>query len=525
MIAPNQKVPDPIKFAKLLWPHINFYKEQREIIYSVWNNSETIVPAANMMGKDFVSAAIVIMFFLTRTPCRIVTTSAKDEHLKVLWGEMKRFIQESKYPLDEKEGGPLLVNHREIRKKVNGSFCPLSYVTGMVASSDSMASMQGHHVADIGDGVPRTLAVIDESSSSKDDYYKMMKTWCSSLLAIGNTWPCSNFFYRSIMGDPGNNDPGGDRWSEDGTKCYRRVIHIRADQSPNVRYALKEQERGKEPSGKVIIPGVLPWAKYVERRETWDKIRQTVSLDAEFYRGAEVLLFPPETLNAANQAADILTGRRKGLTMGVDPAEGGDDTVWTIIDNQGVIEQVSEKTPDTNIITGRTIALMNEYSVPANKVFFDRGGGGKQHADRLRAQGYAVESVAFGEAVKPANRFERRMKFRGERVEAEEDRYVYKNRRAEMFHMASLLLESSEELGQFAIPSRFTELRRQLAPIPKLFDEEGRLYLPPKRKRDEKDTRDTLEDLIGCSPDEADSFVLAVYGLKAKSKKFVIKSI
>ena len=39
---------------------------------------------------------------------------------------------------------------------------------------------------------------------------------------------------------------------------------------------------------------------------------------------------------------------------------------------------------------------MTEYNVPAEKVFFDSGGGGQEHADRLRSHGHEVQTVAFG---------------------------------------------------------------------------------------------------------------------------------
>lgn len=41
---------DPLKLAKALWPNVTFYKQQREIIYSVAENDETFVPAGNMLG-------------------------------------------------------------------------------------------------------------------------------------------------------------------------------------------------------------------------------------------------------------------------------------------------------------------------------------------------------------------------------------------------------------------------------------------------------------------------------------------
>jgi hypothetical protein len=68
----------------------------------------------------------------------------------------------------------------------------------------------------------------------------------------------------------------------------------------------------------------------------------------------------------------------------------------------------------------------------------------------------------------------------------------------------------------FAIPEHLLELRHQLAVIPKLYDEEGKLYLPPKDRKfgDQPNlNKKTLVELMGRSPDEADSLVLAVHGM------------
>lgn len=187
-----------------------------------------------MLGKDYTASYVIPWFLLTRHPVRIVTTSAKDDHLRVLWGELGERLRTSALGLTVERGGILQVNHQDIRKLVrpdwsrgtpweggegvmeppdrerggrrtrNGSLvgsrsgfastgklvrCPLSYCVGMVASKDSIASMQGHHIANTGDGIPRTLFIADECSSVPNSYYKMASTWANRILAIGNTWP------------------------------------------------------------------------------------------------------------------------------------------------------------------------------------------------------------------------------------------------------------------------------------------------------------------------------------------------
>lgn len=296
------------------------------------------------------------------------------------------------------------------------------------------------------------------------------------------------------------------------SRFFRRVIKITGRDSPNVALALAQQRKGLVPTGEVLVPGVLTWEEYSKRLAIWDSIRVCIGIHAEFYEGAEILLFPPLWLDRAHQLHDALKGqRRKAVAIGVDPGEGVDLTAWAVVDHLGLIFLTSLRTPDTNVIPARTLALMREYQVAPEKVVFDRGGGGKEHADRLRAQGYNVQTVAFGESVQLDLR--RTQYPLGERKDAREERTVYKNRRAELFGSLRELLDPTAPGPGFAIPAEYTELRRQLAPIPLTYDEEGRLYLLPKNKKDPKSTRPTLTELLGCSPDAADALVLGCHGL------------
>jgi len=508
-----------LALKRLLWPDVVFYDKQIEAIESVERDDETVLVAGNQLGKDYVAGFIVLAFFLTRHPCRIITTSVKDKHLSVLWGEIGEFIRTSAYPLNSKFGGPLIINHQHLRKIVGGSECPLSYVMTMVANPENAESFQGHHVKPppgVVDNVPRNMFVSDEASGVPNAYYEMADTWARRKLIFGNPWDCDNFFKKAVKGNAETKDSGGD--TPDPTmpgRYYRKVIKISAEDSPNVQLGLLQKSLEKKPTDEILIPGVKSYSLYVKHRLTWDKIKQCVALDAEFYEGAENLLYPPEWLNEAEALAETLSPQRRADTMGVDPAEGGDSTVWTLIDGLGVIDVINEKTPDTSVIVGRTIKLMREHKLSPGRVLFDRGGGGKQHADRLRAQGINVRTVAFGTPLTPEKM--RGLKTFDVRKGEEEERYVYFNRRAQMYGMISLLLDPAEE-GQLAIPAKFTELRRQLAPIPRIYNEEGRMILPPKRKKPGAINSNviTLTELIGCSPDEADALALAVYGRYGK---------
>src|SRR5438105_1741825 len=245
-------------------------------------------------------------------------------------------------------------------------------------------------------------------------------------------------------------------------RYYRKVIRITAEDSPNVRLAFLQKNRGIPPTGEVLVPGVLTWDDYVKRRATWDKVRQCIGLDAQFYVGPELLLFPPEWLNGADAKARLLFGRQRvARAIGIDPAEGGDKTAMAVVYEDGLIELVSKKTKDTSVITSEALAFMRFLQVTPDNVVFDRGGGGHEHADRLRSQGYKVRTVAFGESTIPDPR--RGIVLFPERLDIKEERYAYVNRRAEMYGELSRILDPSINPEGFAIPSGdapYAELRR-----------------------------------------------------------------
>lgn len=502
---------DPLALAALLWPHVTLYDRQREIVRSVWEDDTTVVPAGHMLGKDFVAGFITLAFFLTRGPCRIVTTSVDQAQLEgVLWGEIRRFVQTSAVPLEAAQGGPLVCNHLHLRKLSGGKLCPISYCVGRVAAKGE--GMSGHHVAKTGDGVPRTLFVADEASGVDAQTIEKAGEWADRTLLIGNPYDCENPFRWAVEGNPKTQQPGGDVPRPSGG-YNRRVIRIRAEDSPNVKLALIQRARGEEPTGEMLLPGVLGWPDYQKRRREWDPVKQTVGLDAQFYRGMENLLFPPAWLDHSEQLARRLAEsgvRRRVEAVGVDPGEGSADTSVAFIDRLGLIRLESRPTPDTSVIEDEVAALIEGGVVAADRVCMDRGGGGKQIADRLRRRGHDVRTVGFGDAATPDEPASRHA--RAARRDQRDDRREYPTRRVQMYADLRRLMDPSGESGGFAVPARYHELRRQLAPIPLRRDGEGRLRLPPKHRRPGSN-EPSLSEVIGRSPDDADALVLAVHAM------------
>lgn len=517
---------DPIKFIRMCWPNDVLADYQADILMSLVHNDETFVRAGNMLGKDYLAGKACTWFFSTRKPVRIVTTSVDSDQLEgVLWGEIRRCLATSRIKL------PIHFNHLHIRwlesekgNKGGPVFDPISYLIGRVAQKGE--GLQGHH-CNI-DRLPRTMAVLDEASGIDDETYTMVLGWAKRILVIGNPKPCTNFFFRIA--------DGASIPSADGKRFYKRIFHLGAKDSPNYKLGAAQVAAGIEPTDDMIVPGVITYLEEKKRRLLFDPVHAAWSLDGNFPKDASSLLYPPDWLHRSAERAEALIGvHRVAEVIGVDPAMGGDDSVWTVADRYGIIAQIERKTPNTAVIPGITIDLLRQYNVDPKNVLFDLGGGGKPHVDRLAEMGYPVRGVGFGESVSPE--FKKRVGMgavaRRKRKEAEQ-RFVYKNRRAEMAGILRELIDpmliervvdGKTELiatrKPWAIDAKYVHLRQQMAPIPILMDGEGRLYLPPKNKPTANSTVVTLVEMLGRSPDHWDSTMLCGYGLVNKPTKIV----
>ncbi len=307
---------------------------------------------------------------------------------------------------------------------------------------------------------------------------------------------------------------------------HRRVIQIRAVDSPNVQYALAEIRFGKEPSNTVIIPGVKSWGEYQKNLKMWNPRQQMEKLNAEWWEGADEMMFPSEWLDRAERRAIEVatkTGMRQAKGIGVDPAEGGDNTAIAVVDELGLLDLIYDKTPDTNQIRLSVMKMMAKYNVDPERVCFDRGGGGKQIADMMRGDGFNVKTVSFGEPLGlPPKEYGGKTSGK-EKLDDKEQRYTYKNRRAQIFMAIRDLIKPidgdalTSKDPTWAIPARFYELRQELEPIPLTTDGEDVVYLLPKysKKTDGKKDGPSLTELIGHSPDMADAVAIAVYVMQS----------
>ena len=91
-----------------------------------------------------------------------------------------------------------------------------------------------------------------------------------------------------------------------------------------------------------------------------------------------------------------------------------------------------------------------------------------------------------------------------------------------MYGLLRRVLDPTER--GFGLPAKYVELRRQLGPIPLDYDGEGRMMMMKKRKPANSTSKErTLIELLGCSPDEADSLVVAIYSMMNDDLPFEVK--
>jgi hypothetical protein len=193
MITTPDRVMDPLYLAGKYWPDLVFSREQKQIISSVRDNVETYVAAGNDLGKDFVAAFIALWFFLSRRPCRVVATSVSFKQLhKVFWGEFQGFIARSRYKL------PLRVLEDRAYLLLNDGTRYQEYASEiLIQCVQQNEAIIGGHTPRFG-GIPRTLVIFDEASGISSEIYDSTTTWAHRRLAIGNCWPCENFFKEGV---------------------------------------------------------------------------------------------------------------------------------------------------------------------------------------------------------------------------------------------------------------------------------------------------------------------------------------
>jgi len=229
---------EPLEFIRRLWPGIKVWRKQREIAESVARNYGTIVHSAIETGKGWIAARLIIWFYATRFPCKVIGTSITQPQLRdSLWGEIDAALREpvaGGEVIARADGDPMTVRellgidvvHMELRRlDEHGRPHANDWVRLRVAKD--VEGMHGIHLGPLPDGGPTVLAVLDETSGVSDKFCEGLEGQAHRMLILGNPLHLAGYFARKIRA---GDEP--DRLCSD--RLRWKVIHIDGARTPNV---------------------------------------------------------------------------------------------------------------------------------------------------------------------------------------------------------------------------------------------------------------------------------------------------
>lgn len=513
---------DPLGFIGRLWPDCRFWKKQREIAESVALNFGTIVHSGIETGKGYVAARLILWFYATRFPCKVVATSVTFPQLKdSLWGEIGAAlrttvdVEGTEVPVREVLG--IDQKHMELRRIDQDTKRPYEDDWVRLRVAREVEGMQGIHLTPLPDGGPTVLVVLDEASGVSDEFCTSLEGQAHRMLVQSQPLNTAGYFARKIRK---GNEP--DPLYSD--RLRWNVIHIDCARTPNVSAGRTWNRLGRKGACRVPIPGIMSYANYVSHIQEWDEYNITTRLRGRLPDSDEGwVVVPRPWLDGCREVWPQIDEEVRGRLpkwLGVDASHGrGDLACWAVVDRLGLVDlrtmspdEAKDKygQPDTVKMLERTRDLMTAYGIPGGRVIVDAGGGGQDAiADPLRREGVVVRLVDFGAA--PSTKRARKQ---------------YKNRRAELYGTLAEACNPTKwrqtELETpkcwercFSIPpgDQYDALAEELPMIPKRYDREGKMHLPPKDKRDPNSKEQSLREILGHSPDRSDAVALAVWGM------------
>jgi hypothetical protein len=351
-----EKCQDPVFFCNKVLG-VDPWRKQREILYSVRDNPNTIVVSCNAGGKSFVSACCLLWWLYGRKDSLVLTTAPTYRQvMSVLWGEVSRLHQYAKVPL----GGDLTSGKLQLG--------PKWYALGLPSSEE--VRFQGYHAENI-------LIIFDEAAGIEPHIYTAaqgnLTSQNSRFLLIGNPTSPSGMFYEY------SKNPN---WHK---------IEISAFDSPAIT----------EPDKYPYLVN-MKWIK--EREEEWSvgSPMYQARVLGKFPEEGEDTLIPLSWLDAAVKRyqdranKDLLVSDH--LYLGVDVARFGNDK------SVCVPYQPNKVLPLKKLIGKDTIAvnhMVNQEAIAAGnkltQITVDDTGVGGGVTDHLRHQSYPVIAVNFAQ--------------------------------------------------------------------------------------------------------------------------------
>jgi hypothetical protein len=241
-------------------------------------------------------------------------------------------------------------------------------------------------------------------------------------------------------------------------------------------------------SGSITVKS-LHWKLHPEKDQAWydneckrrnnDSVEIAQELDINYEGSEQGVLFEFAELKKAVHNSPVLSPDR--IVVSLDPAgEGEDEAVFYVCNNGNIVERKFIAKSNDPQLAAEAVMLISKYKA---QVFI---------SDSIGNSVADLVSQLLGTNPKQV----KVIKFKSSEKATDP---TYFNRRDQVYHQAAIQMKS----GNVQIDDDYT-LMKQLNAT-KYNKDNGRIYILSKEE---------IKDVIGTSPDRADSWVLAVEGLK-----------
>lgn len=310
----HQLAGDPETFFSLVWPGVPMWERQHDILRSFRDNFGTVVHSAVEMGKDWIVARLLLWFYATRFPCKVLATSTSHDQLRgALWGEIGAALRQSKIDL-----GIHAKETWELRRKdEKGRQYEDDWLR--LKSAKDVESLSGIHLAPGLNGEPTVAVAIDEASGVKDDFVKSLEGQAHRLIALGNPLRLAGHFVDLIKaGDqPDPICPDRLRW---------KIIGIDAEFSPNVQAGMRWDRGGRVGPCPVPLPGIMGYGDYLSYLKDWDSYHIATRLHGRLAPPGGTL-FARETFRYFREEIETVADEPQGLFV-LRNDDGSERRVW-----------------------------------------------------------------------------------------------------------------------------------------------------------------------------------------------------